>query len=442
MTGLTIGDIARITGGIVFGGDKTVPVTSVVIDSRAVTECAMFAALPGERVDGNDYVSRALDAGAACCLALRVPVGETRCVITVPEVAAALCMLAEKYRAMFDIPIIGVTGSVGKTTAKEMIACVLSQRFNTLKTEKNLNNELGVPLTLFRIGQEHAAAVVEMGISHFGEMTRLAKMVRPTMAVFTVIGRAHLEFLGDREGVLRAKGEMLDFMRNEGVVFVNGDDDLLRGLSCRQKKVTFGMGSDCDIRAENIRAPGCDEIVCEILAGKRRITVFIPSYGRHMVYAALAAGAVGMEIGLSDEEIISGIAAYVPVGRRANVTVTPCLTLIDDCYNSNPDSTASAIESAAVLPGRLVCILGDMLELGEESKDLHRQTGELALKRGALLITTGELSGNMGGRHFEDKKALIAALPDILQTGDKVLVKASHSMAFEEISEAIKELRL
>jgi UDP-N-acetylmuramoyl-tripeptide--D-alanyl-D-alanine ligase len=297
MIGLTVNDIAAITGGRLHGGNGDTPVTAVVIDSRAAAPGALFAALPGERADGHDYISRALDAGAACCLALRVSEGETRCVITVADVAAALCGLASHYRRMFDIPVVGVTGSVGKTTAKEMIACVLSQKFCTLKTEKNFNNELGVPLTLFRLGREHEAAVIEMGISHFGEMKRLAAMAQPTMAVYTVIGRAHLEFLGDRAGVLRAKGEMLETMSADGVVFVNGDDDLLSEMSCRQRKITFGMNAGCDIRATGISPRGSSGMSCDIVIGDRRIPVVIPSYARHMVYAALAAAAVGVQLG-------------------------------------------------------------------------------------------------------------------------------------------------
>lgn len=442
MTGLNISDIAAITGGEIHGGDGAAEVTSVVIDSRAVAPGALFAALPGERADGHDFITRSLDAGAVCSLARRVQEGEGRCVITVPDVADALCKLATAYRAQFSIPIVGVTGSVGKTTTKEMIACVLSRRFKTLKTEKNLNNELGVPLTLFRLGPEHEAAVIELGISHFGDMTHLAGMARPTMAVYTVIGRAHLEFLGDREGVLRAKGELLDLMTDDGAVFVNGDDDLLAGLSCRRKTITFGLGGICDVRAESLYDYGGGKTACEIAVGKRRIPVSIPAFGRHMVYAALAAAAVGLRLGLTDEEITAGIADYVPVGRRADVVETPYLTIIDDCYNANPDSAASAIESAAELGGRLVCILGDMLELGENSETLHKQTGDLALAAGAVLLTAGELSRCMGGRHFTDKQALIAALPSILKKGDIVLVKASHSQAFEEISEALKSMVL
>ncbi|MFQ9555152.1 MAG: UDP-N-acetylmuramoyl-tripeptide--D-alanyl-D-alanine ligase [Oscillospiraceae bacterium] len=204
MTGYCVSDIAAITGGVL-SGDGTAPVTGVVIDSRAVTPGALFAAIPGERVDGHDYIAKAFDLGAACCLAQRVPAGETRPVICVPDTAAALETLARAYRARFAIPVLGVTGSVGKTTAKEMVASVLSQRWNTLKTEKNFNNQLGVPLTLFRLEPEHAAAVVEMGVSHFGDMAPLAAMVQPTAMLFTIIGHAHLEFLRDRRGVLQEK---------------------------------------------------------------------------------------------------------------------------------------------------------------------------------------------------------------------------------------------
>lgn len=441
MTGYSISDIARAVGGTLHGeGDARV--TGVKQDSRAIEPGDMFAAIPGERVDGHDYISAAFDKGACCALAARVPEGETRPVITVRDVPAALRALAEEYRKTLRIPVVGVTGSVGKTTTKEMIASVLSRRFNTLKTEKNFNNDLGVPLTLFRINAEHEAAVVELGISHFGEMRELARMARPTMAVYTVIGRAHLEFLGDRSGVMRAKGELLDVMEPGAPVFVNGDDDILAALECAQEKLCYGLNGKNAVRAENISVDGEGSTRCEIVSGERRIPVVIESFGRHMIYAALAAAAVGMRLGLSDGEIAAGIADYRPVGRRASVTKTPYLTIIDDCYNANPDSAASAILSAYELGGRLVCILGDMLELGESAEALHRETGELALSKGALLLTTGALSAKMGGESFKDKKALISALPGLLKKGDTVLVKASHSMAFEEISETLKGMVL
>ncbi|MEG1789026.1 MAG: UDP-N-acetylmuramoyl-tripeptide--D-alanyl-D-alanine ligase [Oscillospiraceae bacterium] len=441
MTGITVSDIARLTGGKLINGGGERQVSGVVIDSRLVRDGFAFAALPGERADGHDYISKAFELGAACCIALRVPSGETRPLVIVSEVAEALASLAEGYRKTLELPLIAVTGSVGKTTTKEMLAAVLSRRFNTLKTEKNLNNELGVPLTLFRIDASHEAAVVELGISHFGEMTRLAQMARPTMAVFTVIGRAHLEFLGDRDGVLRAKGELLDCMAKDAAVLVNGDDDKLSALCCTQKKITFGLGASCDVRAENLVSDGVSTS-CDIICGERRLRVRIPAFGQHMVYAALAAAAVGMRLGMSDAELAEGIAAYSTVGRRASVVDTGSLTLIDDCYNANPDSVASAVRSASALGGRLVCILGDMLELGENTAELHKKTGELALSKGALLLTVGELSKNMGGLSFDTKSELIAALPRLLKKGDRVLVKASHSMAFEEISDAIKGLSL
>ena len=307
MTGYCVSDIAAITGGVL-SGDGSAPVTGVVIDSRAVTSGALFAAIPGERVDGHDYIGKAFDLGAVCCLAQRVPAGETRPVICVPDTAAALEALARAYRARFAIPVLGVTGSVGKTTAKEMVASVLSQRWNTLKTEKNFNNQLGVPLTLFRLEPEHAAAVVEMGVSHFGDMAPLAAMVQPTAMLFTIIGHAHLEFLRDRRGVLQEKTSVLDTMPDDAVAFCNGDDDLLRAMTCRQRKVTFGLSAGCDVRAVDVRDLGDEGSTCTIVAGTRRIPVRISAYGQHMAYAALEGAAVGIEYGLTDDEIIRGIA--------------------------------------------------------------------------------------------------------------------------------------
>ena len=283
---------------------------------------------------------------------------------------------------------------------------------------------------------------MELGISHFGEMRRLGAMARPDIAVYTLIGRSHLEALGDRRGVLRAKTELLEEMPDGGLVIVNGDDDLLAGLDCRQRKLSYGLGAGCDVRAENYRCLGAEGSVFTVVSGPHRFEARVGAFGRHMVYAALAAAAVGIELGVPDADIAAGIADYVPVGRRASVIDTGCLTIVDDCYNANPDSTQMAILSAADLGGRLVCILGDMLELGERSEEFHRETGRAALDAGALLLTTGELSAVMGGEHYGSKAALIADLPKRLRRGDVVLVKASHSMAFEEISEALREIKL
>ena len=450
MKGLRVSDAAAIVGGELHDSrNSDSEILGVAIDSRKVENGFMFAALKGERVDGHDYINKAFELGAVCCIAEHVPDDVIGAVIVVPDVAAALKTLAENYRKRFDIPVIGIAGSVGKTTAKEMVASVLSQKYNVLKTEKNLNNELGVPLTIFRIEPEHEAAVIEMGISDFGEMSRLAKMVHPTMAVYTLIGHAHLEHLHDRNGVLKAKTEMLDYMPEDGTLFLNGDDDLLSTLDCCQRKVLYGTKANADVKAENICSSSFNELSCDIVSGDRHIHVTVPSYGSHMVYAALEGTAVGIAMGLSDDEISAGVAAYEIVGRRANVTDTGYITLVDDCYNANPDSVMCAIDSIKAINGRKVCILGDMLEMGENKEELHAQVGKYASDKGVdLLLTVGELSRytctaaeEISSLHFETNAELISKLPELIHKGDAVLVKASHSMKFEEISEALKLLR-
>ena len=442
MRDMTIFSAARAAGGRVAGCGQDAPLSGGVIDSREAGPGLMFCALPGERADGHEYMRSALEKGAACCLATHVPEGVTGPVILVDDVRSAMAKIAGACRDRLDIPVVGITGSSGKTTAKEMCAAVLSQKYNTLKTEKNFNNELGVPLTIFRIGPEHGAAVVELGINHFGEMSRLGAMAKPDIAVYTLIGRSHLEALGDLDGVLRAKGELVEHMPPDGMLIVNGDDEKLAAWRPARRKLTFGLGEGCDVRGVGFAPRGAKGSALTVLAGERRIELFLPAYGRHLAYAALAAAAVGIELGLSDGQIAAGAADYAPVGRRARIIETPSLTVIDDCYNANPDSVKMAIASAGALGGRLVCILGDMLELGEQSEQMHREVGEAARAAGALLLTAGERSAAMGGEHFASKAELISALPRLLKRGDRVLVKASHSMAFEEISDALRALSL
>ena len=442
MKDMTIFSAARAAGGRVAGCGQDAPLSGGVIDSREAGPGLMFCALPGERADGHEYMRSALEKGAACCLATHVPEGVTGPVILVDDVRSAMAKIAGACRDRLGIPVVGITGSSGKTTAKEMCAAVLSQKYNTLKTEKNFNNELGVPLTIFRIGPEHGAAVVELGINHFGEMSRLGAMAKPDIAVYTLIGRSHLEALGDLDGVLRAKGELVEHMPPDGMLIVNGDDEKLAAWRPARRKLTFGLGEGCDVRGVGFAPRGAEGSALTVLAGERRIELFLPAYGRHLAYAALAAAAVGIELGLSDGQIAAGAADYAPVGRRARIIETPSLTVIDDCYNANPDSVKMAIASAGALGGRLVCILGDMLELGEQSEQMHREVGEAARAAGALLLTAGERSAAMGGEHFASKAELISALPRLLKRGDRVLVKASHSMAFEEISDALRALSL
>lgn len=451
MKNLTLKNIAAACHGVLTGaqGREDREISFVTTDSREAGADCLFAAIAGSRVDGHDYIPGVLEKkGALCVLAERLPEGCDGPAVTVPSVPAALQELAGFYRRGFDMPVIGITGSVGKTTAKEMLYAVLSQKYRVHKTPGNFNNELGVPLTLFGLREEHTAAVVEMGISDFGEMTRLTRMVRPDHALFTVIGHSHLETLGSRDGVLRAKSELLQCVPETGTVFYNGDDDLLPTLDCGGRRaVTFGLGAGCDLRAENVRTLENGFTSCEIVSGARRIAVEIPAYGGHMVYAALAATAVGMELGLTDPEIARGIGRYEGAGHRSRMVRTGKITLIDDCYNANPTSTASAIRSLSSLPGRRVCVLGDMLDMGEQSETLHRDTGRLCAACGIeLVLTCGEMAAFISteagshARHFDSRAELIAALPELIRPGDAVLVKASHSMRFDEVCTALEKL--
>ncbi len=446
MKGMTLFRAAQICGGRLMGGEQgDTELGRVVIDSRTVEPGDIFAAFKGENTDGHDYIEAAIRKGAGCCLAQRLPEGVTGPVLLVPDVQQALEKLCAVYRESLSLPIIGVTGSVGKTSVKEMISAVLSQRLRVLKTEGNLNNQLGVPMTLSRIEPEHQAAVVEMGISGFGEMSALARMARPNIAVYTVIGHAHLEFLGDADGVFRAKTEMLEHMAPDGTVIVNGDDERLNKLRCAQRVIRYGLGEDCLVRAENISLSHDCRTLCDIVYGGRRLRAEIPAFGRHMVYAALAGAAVGFEMGLEDHEIERGIKAFENAGHRGQVIRTGGITLLDDSYNANPDSMRSSIDSLMTLPGRHVCILSDMLEMGGDSEKMHYEVGLYALEQGAdAVLCCGPLSRETArgagtrGLYFESREALTAALPELLRRGDTVLVKASRGMHMEKVSEALK----
>ena len=449
MDGMTIERAAAACGGRLCGVEnRNAQLGRVIIDSRAVQPGDLFAAYKGEHTDGHDYIASALEKGAACCLAERLPEGVTGPVLLTDDVQRALEKIAEAYRATLSLPVIGITGSVGKTSAKEMIAAILSRRFSVLKTEGNLNNQIGVPMTVSRITRQHEIAVVEMGISGFGEMRTLSRIAKPDVGVFTVIGHAHLEFLHDLEGVLAAKTEMLENMPPDAWIVVNGDDALLRGFPCSQRKLTVGLGEENMLRALDVRQDA-EGTRCTIAGMGRSIEAEIPAFGRHMVYAALEGAAVGVLQGLSDEEIAAGIRAFELVGRRAAVCETGSVTLVDDSYNANPDSVKCGVDSLLTLPGRHVCILGDMRELGEDSPAMHFDVGRYAAERGVdAVLTSGEYGADLAagagekGRCFESAEALIEALPTLLRRGDAILVKASRGSRFERVSEAIKELKL
>lgn len=454
MKPLSLKDIVDVTGGTYFGDTAKIDelISSVIIDSRKAESGSLFVCTPGEHVDGHDFAAKAIAAGAVCCLAQR-KLDNNIPYILVNDTLEALKLIAEYYRTLFDIPFVGIIGSVGKTTAKEMTAAVLSQKYNVLKTPENLNNEIGVPLTLLSLREEHSVAVVEMGISDFGEMSRLAKMVQPDICLMTAIGYCHLETLGDLDGVLKAKSEVFNFMSTDGIAIVNGDDKKLAAFDPGIKKITFGLGCNNDFRAENITNKGFDGVTCNIFHNDAKFDVLIPAFGSHMVLAALAAAAVGAQLGISDDDTAKGLLTYMPVGGRANVEHTDYITIINDCYNANPNSVTASLTSLSTLKDRRVAILGDMNELGRKSDDLHRSIGVLAGQLGidcliccgkkAEFIYKGHISGGtkLEAWFFPMKDAFFSVLPSLIKKDDVVLVKASHSMHFEEIVEELRKLQ-
>jgi len=453
MKHLTPEIIAKVTGGTYIGNEsmRNIRIQGAQRDNRDIQPDNLFICIKGARVDGHDFANTAFDAGAACCLAECKLTDAKGPYVLVDSTLLAIRKIGEYYRGLFDIPFIGLTGSVGKTTAKELVAAALGAKLNVLKTKENLNNDLGVPLTLLSLDESHEAAVIEMGISDFGDMSILAQMVRPDIFIMTKIGYAHLEELGDLQGVLKAKTEAFAHMRPDSLAIMNGDDDLLRGFDTKRKTIYFGLDEDNDFRAVNIRTEGTSAVEFDIVGEVGTYPVKIQSYGSHLAQLAPAAAAVGWILGLSDKEISRGLASYAPVGGRSNAADTGRITLIDDCYNANPNSVKAALSSLAALKGRQVAILGDMLALGADSDELHREIGIFAAQCDIdSLICCGDEARYMmegfksaGGREFcffEEKADLIATFPKLIKKGDAVLVKASNGMKFTELIQVLRDI--
>lgn len=448
MKKFTLGEIAESCGGKFVGNesDKNIEITSVERDSRQIKDGSLFLAIRGERVDGHDYIEKCFASGAVCAVCEKPHVNASKPYILVDSTLEAVKKIAKAYRQKFDIPVVGVSGSVGKTSTKEMLYAVLSQKYKTHKTQGNLNNELGVPLTLLSMPEDTQAAVIEMGISDFGEMTRLSEMVQPTICVLTIIGCCHLENLGDRDGVLKAKTEMFKNAADNAEYILNGDDDKLYSVTEVNGKtpIYFGFASDNDYYAEDIENNGEGGISCTLCFDDTRLNVTIPAIGSYMVSNALAAVAAGRLLGLSEEQLINGVQSYKTVGSRANVINTGKIRIIDDCYNANPTSVKASLDTLVNFSGRKVAILGDMKELGADELKLHLETGKYAKDKGVdLVIAAGplakELAKGADGEWFESVEQVKSAIPALINEGDTVLVKASHSMHFEEIVDFLKE---
>ena len=454
MKHMSLKEIAVACGGIYYGDDSCYhqEVTGVAIDSRKIEPGYLFVPIRGARVDGHMFIPQVMEAGALCTLSERRMDGVNHPYILVTSTEQALKDIAEHYRKSLNIKVVGITGSVGKTSTKEMIASVLSQKYSVLKTAGNFNNEIGLPLTIFNIREEHEVAVLELGINHFGEMERLSRIARPDICVITNIGLCHLENLKSREGILKAKTEIFNYMQPGGSIILNGDDDMLCNVGKVKKTVPtfFGLAAERDVYATDICNLGLKGTSCTLILPNGRIDVQIPIPGAHMVYNALAGACVGLKLGLTREEIKAGIQSLTPVSGRNNIIETETYTLIDDCYNANPVSMKTSLDVLSFALGRKVAILGDMFELGVNERELHYEVGEYAASKGInLLITIGELSREIADGaisqstaaqilHFDTKEDFLAQKDSLLQKGDTILIKASHGMNFPVIVSALQ----
>lgn len=445
----TAREIAAAVGGRLLqdGGS----ITRVSTDSRDIRTGDLFVPLVGERFDGHAYLDMALSKGAAGCLCAAAP--ETllpeKFYIAVEDTERALGDLAGWYRRKFAIPVVQVTGSAGKTTTKEMLAAVLGQHFNTLKTLANYNNFIGTPQTLFRLEQGHEAAVIETGMDHFGQIARMGEMVQPTVAVITNVGDAHIGNLdGTRQGVLRAKSEIFAHLAPDGLAVLNGDDPLLNTLALPFKTLRCGEGAGCNVRVTDVAERGIEGVSCTVTTEKGSYALSIPSPGRFMIYSASMGVAIGEQLGLSRQEIIDGVAAYTPTGSRMRLLPRPDNRLIiDDCYNANPQAMAAALRLLAGTDRpRRMAVLGDMGELGELSAEAHAGIGRLlnelkldcvvAIGRWmAYLAQAAE--GNV--YHFDTAEQAYSTLRREFTSGTVALVKASHAMHFEKIVEELEK---
>ena len=450
MTPCTVREICDAVGGTLLQSSD-VSVTRVSTDSRSIPEGALFVPLAGERFDGHTYIGKALEAGAAGCLTARTPDAllPGKFYIQVSDTRLALKALARWYRGRFDLPVVQVTGSAGKTTTKEMIACVLGRHFRTLKTQANFNNDIGTPLTLLELAPEHQAAVIETGMNHFGEIRYLGEMVQPDIAVITNVGDAHIENLGNtRQGILRAKCEIFENLAPDGVAVLNGDDPLLNTVTLPQRILRCGTGAGCDVRVTEVDDRGLEGVACTVTTAKTSYRLETSSPGAYMIYPLAMAAAIGEYLGLTAEEITAGAADYVPVGSRMHlIPVDGQRLIIDDCYNANPQAMAEALRMLAKsCHRRKVAVVGDMGELGELTEQAHRDVGALAreLKLDAVVAVGEKMRAlretDPSALWFPDTASALPALPDLFVGDTAVMVKASHAMHFESIVKELEKL--
>lgn len=465
MIPISITELLAVTEGQLLHGDIQTGFTGYTTDSRTVQRGDLYIPLIGERYDGNDFIADVMERGAAWSLVSdlsKIPLDENldeKGLIFVNDTLEALQDLAAYVLKKRGIPVIAVTGSTGKTSTKEMIASVLETQFKVLRNEGNLNNHIGLPLTCLQLDESHQLAVLEMGMNHPGELARLAEITEPVCGVITNIGLSHIENLGSREGIFRAKMEIARGMTPENTLFVNGDDDFLSQLTDagNYSVVKVGFGKACGCRIDSHRLEGIkgSDFTVRCQGEKTESVQYqLKVPGIHNIQNASLAVAVGLHFGITPENIRAGLLACRNTGMRLNLIETAGgFTLINDAYNASPDSMKAALQVLSSMPAlRKIAVLSDMLEMGQESENGHRQVGRFACESGMdFVFTTGSLSrwiteealaAGMAPEkvcHFDTKDLLIEKLKTVVTSGDAVLIKGSRSMKMERVVEALQE---
>jgi len=452
---LNADELVRLTGGRLLARSER-PIRGGAVDSRLVEPGNLFVALPGERPDGHRFLPDAAARGAAGLLVTRPPedlgaLGDVT-VIRVADALAALQAVATGWRARFDLLVVGVTGSIAKTSAKEAIATVLGTRLRTLKNEGNQNNEIGVPLTVLQMGPEDEAAVREMGVCVGGEIADLARIGRPSIGVVTAVQAVHLSRIGSLRAIERAKGELLEALPPSGTGILNADDPIVRDMAGRTvaRTASYGFAEDADVRAEEVESAGLAGMRFVLRAAGERRPVTIPTLGRLAVHNGLAAAAVGIAAGFDLDAIVKGLAQGWSAPHRGQVVRAGGVTIVDDSYNASPGSVRAALDLLGGLPGRRVAVLGEMLELGDGHIAGHLDVGEAAAGVVDLLVVVGDeaLAIADGARDagldpakvllVHDRDAALDALRPRLRDGDVVLVKASRGIALDLLVDALR----
>lgn len=446
--------VKAVKGQLLWGNAEQV-FTGITTDSRKVVKNNLFIPLVGEKFDGHDYIEQCFNTGAAVCLTEKsIPQIDNAAAVLVEDTGRALRDLATWHRNKYNIPVIGITGSVGKTSTKDMIYCVLAKQYEVLKTQGNFNNEIGLPLTLLNLNDSHEAAVIEMGMSGFGEISRLTGIAQPQIAVITNIGVSHIEKLGSQQGILKAKLEILEGLKPGGLVVLNGDDPLLRDLKGKlnYNTVYYGMNSGLDYNAQDYESLGEAGTQFNIKLGSKTYKVTIPVPGIHNVYNALAAVAVGIEMNIPMNIIVDGIAEYSPGNMRQNIITYNGIKIINDAYNASPQSMQAAINVLEELCSKTrgIAVLGDMFEMGAMAEELHYGVGSFIKdKKIDYLITIGKDSkhimqavvdsGNQTIKlqHFDNNNEALTYILSIVSQGDFILIKGSRGMKMEQIADGI-----